>query len=55
LLVAICKTSAKELDVSVSAICFHMRRIDEKLQVHSKSEALIQSPPQGLIAGTAVA
>ena len=34
------KTAAKELDVSVNTISFHMRHIYEKLQVHSKSEAV---------------
>ena len=34
------KTAAKELRVSVNTISFHMRHIYEKLQVHSKSEAV---------------
>lgn len=34
------KTAAAELRVTVHAISFHMRRIYEKLQVHSKSEAV---------------
>ena len=34
------KTAAKELGVTVNTISFHMRRIYEKLQVHSKSEAV---------------
>ena len=34
------KTAAKELGVSVNTISFHMRHIYEKLQVHSKSEAV---------------
>lgn len=34
------KTAAKELAVSVNTISFHMRHIYEKLQVHSKSEAV---------------
>ena len=34
------KTAATELGVSVNAIRFHMRSIYEKLQVHSKSEAV---------------
>ena len=34
------KTAAKELRVSVNTISFHMRRIYDKLQVHSKSEAV---------------
>jgi DNA-binding NarL/FixJ family response regulator len=34
------KTLARELDVSINTISFHMKRIYEKLQVHSKSEAV---------------
>jgi DNA-binding NarL/FixJ family response regulator len=34
------KTAALELSVSVNTISFHMRHIYEKLQVHSKSEAV---------------
>jgi DNA-binding NarL/FixJ family response regulator len=34
------KTAAHELDVSINTIRFHMRSIYEKLQVHSKSEAV---------------
>ena len=34
------KTSATELGVSVNTVRFHMRSIYEKLQVHSKSEAV---------------
>jgi len=34
------KTASTELDVSVNTISFHMRHIYEKLQVHSKSEAV---------------
>ena len=34
------KTAAAELKVSVNTISFHVRRIYEKLQVHSKSEAV---------------
>ena len=34
------KTSADELHVSINTIRFHMRSIYEKLQVHSKSEAV---------------
>lgn len=34
------KTAAVELGVSVNTVSFHMRRIYEKLQVHSKSEAV---------------
>ncbi len=34
------KTAAVELGVSVNTISFHMRRIYEKLHVHTKSEAV---------------
>jgi DNA-binding NarL/FixJ family response regulator len=34
------KTAATELNVSVNTISFHMKHIYEKLQVHSKSEAV---------------
>ena len=34
------KTAAKELGVTVNTISYHMRRIYDKLQVHSKSEAV---------------
>ena len=36
-------TAARELGVSVNTISFHMRRIYEKLQVHSKSEAVAKA------------
>jgi DNA-binding NarL/FixJ family response regulator len=34
------KSAAKEFGVTTHAVSFHMRRIYEKLQVHSKSEAV---------------
>lgn len=37
------KTAAKELHVSVNTISFHVRRIYEKLHVHSKSEAVVKA------------
>ena len=37
------KTAAAELGVSVNTISFHMRRIYEKLEVHSKSEAVAKA------------
>jgi len=36
-------TAGRELGVSVNTISFHMRRIYEKLQVHSKSEAVAKA------------
>jgi DNA-binding NarL/FixJ family response regulator len=37
------KTAAKEFGVTTHAISFHMRRIYEKLQVHSKSDAVAKA------------
>lgn len=37
------KTAAVELGVTVNTISFHMRRIYEKLHVHSKSEAVAKA------------
>ena len=34
------KTAAAELGVSVNTVSFHMKNVYEKLQVHSKSEAV---------------
>ena len=43
------KTAAVELGVSVNTISFHMRHIYEKLQVHSKSEAVAKALRNRLI------
>ena len=37
------KTAALELNVSINTVSFHMRRVYEKLQVHSKSEAVAKA------------
>jgi DNA-binding NarL/FixJ family response regulator len=37
------KTAAVELNVTVNTVSFHMRRIYEKLQVHTKSEAVAKA------------
>lgn len=37
------KTAAVELGVSIHTISFHMRNVYEKLQVHSKSEAVAKA------------
>ena len=43
------KTAAVELGVSVNTVSFHMRHIYDKLQVHSKSEAVAKALRQNLI------
>jgi len=43
-------TAAEALGVSVNTVSFHMKRIYEKLQVHSKSEAVAKALRAGLIA-----
>jgi len=43
------KSAAKEFGVTTHAISFHMRRIYEKLQVHSKSEAVAKALKNRLV------
>jgi DNA-binding NarL/FixJ family response regulator len=43
------KSSAAILGVSVNTVAFHMRNIYEKLQVHSKSEAVAKALRGGLV------
>jgi DNA-binding NarL/FixJ family response regulator len=37
------KTAAEEIGVSVNTVSFHLKRVYEKLQVHSKSEAVAKA------------
>ncbi len=43
------KTAALELRVTVNTISFHLKNIYEKLQVHSKSEAVAKALQHRLI------
>jgi DNA-binding CsgD family transcriptional regulator len=43
------KTVAAELGISINTVSFHMRRIYEKLQVHSKSETVSKALRQRLV------
>jgi DNA-binding NarL/FixJ family response regulator len=43
------KTAASALKVSINTISFHMRNIYDKLQVHSKSEAVARALRDGLM------
>jgi DNA-binding NarL/FixJ family response regulator len=42
------KTAAAQLGSSIHAVSFHMRNIYAKLQVHSKSEAVVKALREGL-------
>jgi len=43
------KTAATELGVSLNTVCFHIKQIYEKMQVHSKSEAVVKALRNRLI------
>jgi len=43
------KTASAAMGVTVHTVGFHMRRIYEKLQVHSKSEAVAKAFREGLL------
>ena len=43
------KTAAADLGISVNTLSFHVRRIYEKLQVHSKSEAVAKALRDGVL------
>lgn len=44
-----CRRAAAELGVSINTISFHMKRIYEKLHVHSRSEAMAKAFRLGLV------
>ncbi|MCI0412475.1 response regulator transcription factor [bacterium] len=43
------KTAAKELSVSINTVSFHVKKIYDKLQVHSKSEAVSKAFRDGIV------
>ena len=43
------KTAARELEISIDTVRFHVRHVYEKLHVHSKSEAVMLAVRAGLV------
>ena len=43
------RTAADELGVSVNTVSFHMKNVYEKLQVHSKAEAVARALKERLV------
>jgi DNA-binding NarL/FixJ family response regulator len=43
------KTAAANMQISINTVSYHMRSIYQKLQVHSKSEAVVKALRDGLV------
>jgi Response regulator containing a CheY-like receiver domain and an HTH DNA-binding domain len=43
------KTAAHAMDISTSTVSFHLKHIYQKLQVHSKSEAVAKALKERLV------
>jgi DNA-binding NarL/FixJ family response regulator len=43
------KTAAHEMGISVNTVSFHIKHIYQKLQVHSKTEAVAKALREGLV------
>lgn len=43
------KSAAREMDISINTVSFHLKNIYEKLQVHSKTEAVAKALRENLV------